>query len=385
MNVMAYFALLGAVLAGCIVWPFLRGTRSTGPSQTVDGIPCDFRQITASRTNQATVTVALPCDERFEFTLRREGSFDRMAKSLGIVREFQTGDASFDERVYIGSDETGFDAWLQSDRNAQNDFLELLAMTPEENTRITKISATGGSLTLSAIAKPPAFKKAPDDLARTVAQVSVQKLKSCLDRLQAYASSQADPEAFRDPYAGRIRALTALALGLLFGSMLVVIVGTLIQPTRIEFPENPFTDSAVWILMACLLSAVTMLTVLLLRGSSRLHTVLATLLIAVSIGTVIAGPIFIREINAQWDESAPDRYSAQVLDEHVSAGRRRFYKVDLTDWHSQSDYVELNVDAATYNSVRVGETVTVTERQGYLHRPWVSGVKRAKAATTDVN
>jgi hypothetical protein len=120
----------------------------------IHGVPCDFKQTRVSRSNQATVTVAIACDERF------------------------------DEAVYIGADERGIDEWL---------------------TRITAIAAGRGALTLSALAKPPMFTSVSKDLGLLVATAVIPDLKSALDRLQAFAASDIDPIAFRDPYLVGVR------------------------------------------------------------------------------------------------------------------------------------------------------------------------------------
>ena len=86
MNVSVHLGLLVVGLFGCIIWPYFRSRQAKTPSGALHGVPCDFAQRRASRSNQVTVPVAIPCDERFEFTLRREGMFDHLVKALHLVR-----------------------------------------------------------------------------------------------------------------------------------------------------------------------------------------------------------------------------------------------------------------------------------------------------------
>lgn len=371
-----HVALLVGGLAGFAIWPNIRPRVSTEPSGTANGIPCNFRQQTVSRSNQVTVTVQIPCDERFEFTLRRENVTDRIAKALRLVREFQTQDERFDEAVYIGADESGFDEWLAEDPEARKEFLDLLALEPQEYTRVTRINASRGTLTLSALAKPPMFQRAPSDLALTVAQASVAGLKACCDRLQAFASSRADPSAFLDPYAVRIRTLSSLTLGLFIVPFVLVFFLLRLQAPRVEFATNAFADRYVFEAMGAVLCVLIVVTLVLLGRSARLHMVLLPLLFSGAIGTVFAAPAFIREVNADWDQSAPHRYPATVLYRHATHGRSSAYYLWLSDWHSRSDHRELRVDAATFNELTEGDTVTVSEREGYLGRPWISDFSR---------
>jgi hypothetical protein len=103
--------------------------------------------------------------------------------------------------------------------------------------------------------------------------------------------------------------------------------------------------------------------------------VLAPLVLVGGIGTLFAAPALIREVNVEWDNSASQRYPAQVLSRYMTHGRHStFYHLWLTDWHSQRDHQELQVDAATYNELMEGDAVVVSEREGYLGERWLSGL-----------
>jgi hypothetical protein len=96
------------------------------------------------------------------------------------------------------------------------------------------------------------------------------------------------------------------------------------------------------------------------------------------IGTLITAPGLIREINAEWDHSTPQRYPAQVLNRYLTHGKNStYYHLWLTDWHSQRDHQELRVNAATYNELMEGDAVVVSEREGYLGERWLSDLSRA--------
>lgn len=377
MNFLTHMALLVAGLAGFAIWPNIR-RRATAMPETVQGISCNFRQQRASRSNQVTVTVTVPCDERFEFTLRREGSFDRFAKALRLVREFQTQDERFDEAVYIGADERGIDDWLAQDAEARKEFLDLLALEPEEDTRVRSISASRGVLRLSAVTRM--LSSAPANLAQLVANATVPALKSCVDRLQAFAASDADPDAFRDPYAAAIRTLGALTLGLVFVPCILLVVIQL-QAPDVRLATNQFMDRDGLAVTAAVLCILLVVTFLLLRGSARLHTVLAPLLVCAGLGCFLAVPAFISEVNMEWDQSTPQRYTTHVLRLYQTHGRSStYYHVWLSDWHSQADHRELQIDAATYDQLNEGDAVDISEHAGYLGLPWISDFSRESSA-----
>jgi hypothetical protein len=105
---------------------------------------------------------------------------------------------------------------------------------------------------------------------------------------------------------------------------------------------------------------------------------LAPLLLVAGIATLIVAPWFVREINAEWDPSIPRPYAAQVLSKYLTHGKHSsYYHLWLTDWHSELDHQELRVDAATYNELRQGDAVAVTEGEGYLGERWLTGLDRA--------
>jgi len=375
MNVLNHLELLVAGLAGFAVWPNISRRGAVATPQIVGGVRCDFRQTRASRSNQVTITVVMPCDERFEFTLRRERSFDRLAKALRLVREFQTQDERFDRAVYIGADERGVHEWLAQDAQARRDFLNLLALKAQEYTEITAISASRGALKLSALAKPPIFNKAPDGLAGVVAKASIPAMKSCLDRLEAFAASGAAPSAFHDPYAVAVRTLTSMGMGLLLVPVLLSVLLDL-QAPRVELATNPFTDKVTFVAPAFVVCTLMAVGIPLLRGSARLHTVLTPLLVFGVLGALLTGRDLIHEVNQEWDTSAPQRYSTRVLDRYVTSGKNKTYHVWVADWHFHKDHQDFRVDTVTYNSLSAGDTLVVSERDGYLGMPWVSDLSR---------
>jgi tetratricopeptide (TPR) repeat protein len=376
MHFLGHVALLIAGLVGFAIWPLVR-RRHQKFTSTVHGIPCEFTQRRISRSNQVFIAVSIPCDDRFEFTLRRERFTDRLAKAMLLVREFQTSDERFDEAVYIESDEPEIGKWLTQDSKARQQLLDLLVMELPENTRVGSVAASRGVLTLSARCKPRMFASASAGLGSTVATATVQGLKSCLDRLQAFAATEADSAAFRDPYAVAVRTLTSLSLGLLVVPLILYFLLQLQSPP-VVLATNPFMDQQSFKTIGIALAGLGILALLFLWGSARLHTVLARLLLLGAIGAAFLASALIDEINAEWDKTTPQRYSAYVLSKYETHSKNSTsYHVWISGWHSQDDHQDLRVNATIYNSLREGSAVTVSEHEGYLGRRWVSDFSHA--------
>lgn len=379
MHFPVHIAVLTAGLIGFSIWPNLRRRRSTSTTP-IGGVPCQLKQRRVSHSNRVIVSIGIPCDERFEFSLRRERWTDRMAKTLHLVHEFQTGDAEFDAAVYIAADESGIGDWLAQDAEARKELLNLLAMPVYENTRVTAIAAARGVLTLTALCNPPLFASAPADLSRTVATARVPGLMTQRDRLQASAGSNADPAAFRDPYAAVVRTLRGLSTGLVVVPLTLYLLLQLQSPP-VALATDPFTDAYIYKTLAVAILTMAILGFLLLRGSARLHTVLARLLLLGTFGTAVMAPGLLNEVNSEFDRAIPHRYSSHVLYRYTTHGRNStYYHVWLSDWHSHRDHQELAVNATTYNTLREGNAVTVFEHPGYLRRPWISDFRRDPAA-----
>ena len=90
------------------------------------------------------LTLRIPIADKLRFMLRREKAFDRIARALGIASEWQTGDAGFDDRVFILSEDVAFNQALTRDRELRDLSRTLLA----SGTKRPNIECRGGMLYL---------------------------------------------------------------------------------------------------------------------------------------------------------------------------------------------------------------------------------------------
>jgi hypothetical protein len=66
------------------------------------------------------VRLAVDVADRFRFLLRPESSLDRIAKRFGIAQEWQTGDESFDARIFILSEDPALLETLSTDKELRS-------------------------------------------------------------------------------------------------------------------------------------------------------------------------------------------------------------------------------------------------------------------------
>ena len=69
-----------------------------------------------SKRKVTELCLRIAIQDKLRFLLRRETRFDRVAKSLGIATEWQTGDARFDEKVFVLSEDVTLNRALTRDR-----------------------------------------------------------------------------------------------------------------------------------------------------------------------------------------------------------------------------------------------------------------------------
>jgi hypothetical protein len=78
----------------------------------LDGVECIYGYTPPTRGSRSrrpgVFKISLGCQSDGEFTIRAEGTMDRLGKKIGIASEVQTHDADFDGRFYIDSSDREF-------------------------------------------------------------------------------------------------------------------------------------------------------------------------------------------------------------------------------------------------------------------------------------
>jgi hypothetical protein len=316
--------------------------------------------------------VQLPCDPRFELLLRRRNFWDRICGGLGLGRTLSTQDADFDKTIHVACDEPGIEEYLLADERARLQIAHLVALKPLPDASISTVVMSGGKLTLQA-AKRAA--KAPEDQIRAIAQAVIGPLRELRDGLARFAEGRADPAAFSDPYARSVRILRWLSIGF----FVLPLLGWLVALTPFDLPSHPGIADKVIVTTLVVLGVMGLTGVLLLRGSTRLHTVLGLLLLVIAIVCPIGAYPMIRGMNEQLDTSAVQTYTTRIDDRAQELRHSRYssyyvYYIYLANWHGRPERQRIEVDAGTYEAFANVDTVTVWERRGYLAMPWIADI-----------
>jgi hypothetical protein len=152
------------------------------------------------------LTLRIPIADKLRFMLRREKAFDRIARALGIASEWQTGDAGFDDRVFILSEDVAFNQALTRDRELRDLSRTLLA----SGTKRPNIECRGGMLYLGFATD----EIDGDGTVEVVARFSTKlgqlvKLRDGLQRIRAQSWHED-----RDPSLTRKATLVGICLAL---------------------------------------------------------------------------------------------------------------------------------------------------------------------------
>lgn len=156
-----------------------------------------------------------------------------------------------------------------------------------------------------------------------------------------------------------------------------------LQLGRINTLDVPFTIDATELLTTAIpiglaLTALLVVVALFSLGrSARTHMVLVELLVIGMFGTGATTFAALRDANIYYDNSPPAMHDVRVLSKYISRSRRsRSYYVHLDDWRPTNHRIEVKVSVRTYNLLRIGDTVRLTVREGFLAYPWVERMTR---------
>lgn len=276
-------------------------------------------------------------------TLRLETRVDRAGKFLRINRETQTGDATFDARIYLESD-------------AADPVVLAALVNPALRTNVVKCLELGSTVaTLDLEGNLGVERPVPE-----TKLLQVDHLTPLLDALGAAA------EAIPPLVAARpVRTFGAnLTIACFVGAILTVPVYFLCNWPWEALLTDLYTSSvlaglALWIVSLPILAVV-------LRGRSvslrDLVTCAGALLLALPLGATDLMLIG----NGLFDTSAPVAHETRVTHLRFTSGKNTSYYVTFGSWHPGEATIELSIGSSLYYKLAVGTSLSVTTSQGAL-------------------
>lgn len=302
-----------------------------------------------------------------DFTLKREKTLDRFFKRVGIAREHQTGNQTFDDLVYVVSDHQALQEHISNDDKILKNAVKIFSYSWNFGSKVDEICCNSGRLWLHLKMKDDFEKQQPDIIAKKL----VPWLKSISDSLRAARIKQCS--TFGDSFVVKAAIILAISSALL--------INGLIQSFRILWQEVPFVvdiseyrSDVIWISIATVFLLVVG-TFYVLSRSARTHLVLLEVLITGSLGTVLTVGSQLRDFNMDLDTATAQRYSVLLHDKRVSKGRRsNSYYLYVDDWLDDSGTKRVSVSSDFYSTVATGDNLLIMQKPGYLDYRWVERV-----------
>lgn len=343
---------------------------------TQDGVPAEnMRYLQGIRSGQygrivqvRIGLVGLPPE--LDFRLHPEGLRDSLFKWIGIACEHQTGDATFDDKVYVVSDNALLCAALSHDAELRRNILTLIESADSLTAPLRSIRCRNGRLWLEF--KPASgFESAS---ARDLATYHLPYLSAIKTRLDALAAGH--QYNLRDPFVWRAILLLSISSGSLvlgLSSLLRLMWSNdaTLQPLELFWYAKDFGLLA----LAALLFAA----VLLLGRSARAHLVMLEILLVGGFGFALSAFILARDINIEWDTQPLTEQTVNVHSKHKKRHRKApdSYYLVISPSENKTGVDKLQVSRSDFNRFERGEKIRIRIGDGYLGYPWVAFIGKA--------
>jgi hypothetical protein len=350
---------LGVMIALRLVAMFARERLPTGSPLKIDGDTVQAHVGRGKYRRIDSLAVGFDAPHGWRFNLRREGWFDRFAKSIGLATEFQTHDTPFDGRIYIECDDAALHRQLGSRRDLRNQLFNLFGLAS-----VKGLECAGGQMW---------FRLGVDGLDKnmedeTIGREAAKKLQAGVRALREQMAVIDDDPA-RDPtrVTRRYFAITILALAV------VGAIGAAWQYNHEghQVVVDNITHMAIGSTVAITIGLLGVM-FLALGGTARVQRVLLDILIAGIPAAWLASSGGVMYFNESFDASAARRVPVPVERAWVTTSRkgRHSYYASL-HWQDvrATSIVQLRPDE--YDQMQSQTCVDVLWRAGRFGDGWV--------------
>jgi hypothetical protein len=290
-------------------------------------------------------------DVRPAFVLRREHWVDRLGERIGLNRRIRTGDAPFDQAVFIETRSPEADvkraladeALRGAVRSLLEEGAEAVVLDPKGLTAVCPYAPVGSRAALFERGAAPLSRAAP-----LIPVFSAGRAASPGNRLQAaapivallgvFAGRFLDGPAPYGPHASFIGIGGGLALSVLIAAALV-------------FFMRGHSDSV--------------------RRVAAFSFAALLLVPSIAYSTVC-------NVNSRLDTSPPAVHSARVVGKDVRHHKNgATYSLDLVSWRPGEQATRIEVTSRLYLGTSIGDRIDVTTRAGRLGWEWIQLVSPA--------
>lgn len=345
-----------AAIGFCVRLLSRRRRTGSDPMATRDGVPC-FEMISRHKGKIVGFRVGMPLASRTWVRMHRESGTDRFFKRLGIANELQSGDAAFDDRVYVTCDHPHVHALLR-------DAPELrAAITAAFDAGYERIELDGRTLWLHRRSS-----MAPSDRDRDLL-AAVHRAARTLE--------QDPPSRLRDPFVWK-----AFVVEGVIWSILGYAIGGLIEwaAHKEDYHLRPSEVVVAGMVVAvCAFLVLLLVITFWLRGSSRGHRIIVESAIVLLLGLPVTSIQVVGDTNRSLDD-APSTEVVRTVDYcevRVHRGKRgrksysyHVWLVPEADRRGPSLPPDVQVQRAFCDAASEGSEITFEIAPGRWGIPW---------------
>lgn len=362
-----FVLLFGAIRVFSQIWPRFRDpSAASGPQPFLYKVARHKGRVTG-------IEIGIEVPDRLRFALRRENVLDRIGKWLGLAREFQSGDESFDDALFVVGEAPALANLLAIDANWRASALSIMRLPDAK-----RIDCESSRLWVT-LGKPldDRGEDDEDDDARIAAHAAsrvLEPLIRCRERLASLTLEAWSDE--NDPATQHARLLNGVMFALAVAGLAAFFLGEFKGSSVPRMLVWDRTEICAWVAALVSGGMIISAAVYLLRGSSRLHLIVMEVLVSAMPGTWFASRALVADYNMRADRST-ERVEQRIV-EHLresrsSKGGPRYY-VTFDRTPDGFDSAEVQVTRRLYDRARMGECARVFTRHGALGDRWLARI-----------
>lgn len=317
----------------------------------------------------------------FDFTVKPETWYDRFFKKLKVSKEIQTGDAAFDDLVYVLSDNSLLEKKLVSSDIIRNAIKSIFHFGQGKKITVERLECRQGRLWIRCSTKNNSIESNVNEL---VAKPLLPKLFSIAKELNNLDASEYN--RWSDPFVYKSLVVLGVSTGLAVNAGLQLFRTWLGDFPFIVYSKPLFVHSILAGLL--IIAALTFFTLWWLKNSSRTHIVLIELLSVGLIGAIGTAFHEMRDANVEWTQPKPEIIVTELRDHYIVKKRRRrgtstHYYFLLNDWNCNCNRAyEKEFSRDLYHRLKSYQYLGVVQHKGALGYKWVSDIKPSNYSQT---
>lgn len=326
--------------------PFLRGAVISGHHS---GVRFEHYIVPGGKNTPARAAVSVPTTAPGELHVRPENFVTESVKRLGMVDEFQTGDASFDRKYYFSG--------------TTDEYVRSVFGVRENLERVRTLFAGG----LDELEKSGTHLTASRSGA---VWLGIAELRSIVEQLAKFSLPPVVPGLEARKLGGKqaLYAMRAAIALVIFGGVTVPNVA------RPPLPLDGWIGFGVGVLpiVAALCVAIPAAAYFGLKGRSMAARGMIELL--ASLPAIAIALVFILMLaNEQFDSTKAEEHEVRLVKRYVTGKKSSVFNLEFESWRGR-DREELTVPADTFALARDGQVWQVRTRRGWLGHLWVESM-----------